>query len=248
MILMKMISTWMMMTITRTDCTIVTTAKMRIMTMTLMAITLMGTLMEFWDSRQMRILIMKLTIMMMTIFTEEEDEEVLAMASLIGLILILIIGDQDTLSSNIEEGGEELIHLKNNSQVQREINPIEHATTLLMSQNQLWVLVLCQLTQYSLYHMLTLLHQRSQNMIDMDHLSVLDAEKRGAKSKNSLSNKEVRSQEVAESLNKEEGDEGEEMMMMKKRIAMMNMEVNSQKTLMTRCIIKESSISISIRS
>ena len=185
---------------------------------------------------------------MMTIFTEEEDEEVLAMASLIGLILILIIGDQDTLSSNIEEGGEELIHLKNNSQVQREINPIEHVTTLLMSQNQLWVLVLCQLTQYSLYHMLTLLHQRSQNMIDMDHLSVLDAEKRGAKSKNSLSNKEVRSQEVAESLNKEEGDEGEEMMMMKKRIAMMNMEVNSQKTLMTRCIIKESSISISIRS
>ena len=85
-------------------------------------------------------------------------------------------------------------------------------------------------------------------MIDMDHLSVLDAEKRGAKSKNSLSNKEVISQEVAESLNKEEGDEGEEMMMMKKRIAMMNMEVNSQKTLMTRCIIKESSISISIRS
>ena len=84
---------------------------------------------------------------MMTIFTEEEDEEVLAVASLIGLILILIIGDQDTLSSNIEEGGEELIHLKNNSQVQREINPIEHATTLHMSQNQLWVLVLCQLTQ-----------------------------------------------------------------------------------------------------
>ena len=71
--------------------------------------------------------------MMMTIFTEEEDEEVLAMASLIELILILIIGDQDTLSSNIEEGREELIHLKNNSQVQREINPIEHATTLLMS-------------------------------------------------------------------------------------------------------------------